>query len=56
MEIKVLNRAQLEQILEMPAVIEGVKGVYKAKSEGNTAVWLWIEGRISRRMRRHKEA
>ncbi len=43
MEIKVLNRKQLEQILEMPAVIEGVKAVYKAKANGGTAVWPLVE-------------
>ena len=43
MEIKVLNRKQLEQILEMPAVIEGVKAVYQAKAQGETAVWPLVE-------------
>ncbi|MBP5236379.1 MAG: ornithine cyclodeaminase family protein [Clostridia bacterium] len=43
MEIKVLNRKQLEEILEMPAVIEGVKGVYMAKANGDTAVWPLVE-------------
>lgn len=43
MDIKVLNRKQLEEILEMPAVIEGVKAVYEAKSEGGTALWPLVE-------------
>ena len=43
MEIKVLNRKQLEEILEMPAVIEGVKSVYQAKAKGDTAVWPLVE-------------
>lgn len=39
MEIKILGRKDLEQILEMPEVIEGVKSVYQRKAEGKTVVW-----------------
>jgi len=43
MNIKILGRRDLEQILEMPKVIEGVKAVYQLKSKGDTAVWPLIE-------------
>lgn len=43
MEIMVLSREELESILEMPAVIDGVEAVYKQKSEGNAVVWPLIE-------------
>lgn len=43
MEISVLSRADLTKILEMPAVIEGVKDVYKLKSQGKTVVWPYLE-------------
>ncbi|MBR5230572.1 MAG: ornithine cyclodeaminase family protein [Firmicutes bacterium] len=43
MEITVLSRKNLEKVLEMPKVIEGVKSVYKLKSQGDTAVWPLVE-------------
>lgn len=43
MDIKVLGRKDLERVLEMPSVIEGVKSVYKQKAEGNTVVWPLVE-------------
>lgn len=43
MEIKILGRRDLEKILEMPRVIEGVKTVYQLKSKGDTVVWPLIE-------------
>lgn len=39
MDVKVLGRKDLEAILEMPKVIEGVKSAYKLKAEGKTVVW-----------------
>lgn len=39
MNIKVLGRKDLENVLEMPKVIEGVESVYKLKAEGRTVVW-----------------
>lgn len=39
MEVMILGRRDLEEVLEMPSVIEGVKSVYKLKSEGKTVVW-----------------
>lgn len=43
MEITVLGKEELENVLEMPAVIDGVQSVYRQKSEGNTVVWPLIE-------------
>lgn len=43
MKIKVLGRKELEKILDMPAVIAGVKSVYKSKAAGETAVWPLVE-------------
>lgn len=43
MNIKVLGRKDLEKALDMTAVIDGVKSVYKQKSEGNTVVWPLVE-------------
>ena len=43
MEIKVLSRNDLIQILEMPDVIAGVEAVYKAKAEGNVVAWPLVE-------------
>ena len=43
MEIKILGRKDLEKILEMPKVIEGVRAVYQLKSKGDTVVWPLIE-------------
>lgn len=39
MNISVLGRRDLEKVLEMPSVIEGVKSVYKLKAQGKTVVW-----------------
>lgn len=39
MDIKLLTRSELEQVLEMPSVIEGVRSVYKLKAAGETEVW-----------------
>lgn len=46
MNIKVLSRADLIDILEMPDVIEGVEAVYKAKAEGNVVAWPLVEHRF----------
>lgn len=43
MKITILGRKELEQVLEMPKVIEGVKAVYKLKSQGGTVVWPLVE-------------
>lgn len=43
MKIIVLSRKELEKILEMPKVMEGVEAVYKLKSQGHTVVWPLIE-------------
>ncbi len=43
MDITVLSRSNLEKVLEMTKVIEGVKAVYKLKSQGDTAVWPLVE-------------
>ena len=39
MKIKILSRPDLEQVLEMPSVIEGVRSVYRLKAAGETEVW-----------------
>ena len=39
MKITILGRNELQQVLNMSDVIEGVKSVYKLKAEGKTAVW-----------------
>ncbi|MDL2327429.1 ornithine cyclodeaminase family protein [Ruminococcaceae bacterium OttesenSCG-928-A11] len=39
MEIKVMGREVVRQVLSMEQVIEGVADVYKLKAEGKTAVW-----------------
>lgn len=43
MKITILGRKELEKVLEMPKVIEGVEAVYKLKSQGDTAVWPLVE-------------
>lgn len=43
MHIKLFSRRDLEAVLEMPRVIEGVKAAYKLKVKGDTAVWPLIE-------------
>lgn len=47
MKIKVLSRADLINILEMPKVIEGVESVYKAKAQGDVVAWPLVEHRFS---------
>lgn len=39
MEVIILGRKELEKVLEMPKVIEGVKSVYQLKAKGQTVVW-----------------
>ena len=43
MKISILSKQDLEKILEMPKVIEGVETVYKLKSSGKTVVWPYLE-------------
>ena len=43
MKIKVLSRADLIDILEMPDVIAGVEAVYKEKAVGNVVAWPLVE-------------
>ena len=43
MNIKILSRNDLEQILEMPRVIEGVEAVYKLKAKGEAVAWPLVE-------------
>lgn len=43
MDIKVLGRKVLEEVLEMPEVIDVVKSAYREKSEGNTVAWPLVE-------------
>jgi len=42
MEIKILGRKELEQVLRISEVIEGVRGAYCLKAAGETAVWPLI--------------
>ncbi len=39
MQIKILGRGDLEQVLDLPGVIEGVREAYRLKAAGETAVW-----------------
>ncbi|SHJ25810.1 ornithine cyclodeaminase [Dethiosulfatibacter aminovorans DSM 17477] len=39
MEVSIFGRKDMQEILEMKEVIEGVKAVYKLKAEEETAVW-----------------
>lgn len=39
MDVKILSRKDLEQVLEMSSVIEGVRSVYRLKAAGETEVW-----------------
>lgn len=39
MKVSILGRNDLEKVLEMPKVIEGVQSVYRLKAEGKTVVW-----------------
>lgn len=39
MNVSILGRSDLTQVLEMPSVIDGVKSVYKLKAQGKTVVW-----------------
>ena len=44
MNIKILSRQVLEQILEMPRVIQGVESVYKLKAKkGEAVAWPLVE-------------
>ena len=43
MSIMFLKRSELEEVLEMPAVISGVKSVYKEKAEGRVVAWPLVE-------------
>lgn len=43
MKIKVLSRADLIDILEMPDVLAGVEAVYKEKAAGNVVAWPLVE-------------
>ncbi len=47
MKIKVLSRADLINILEMPEVIKGVEAVYKAKAQGDVVAWPLVEHKFS---------
>lgn len=38
-KLKVLSRSDLERILDMKSVVEGVRNVYRLKAEGETEVW-----------------
>ncbi|MGF6376741.1 alanine dehydrogenase [Clostridiales Family XIII bacterium PM5-7] len=39
MDVRIIGRKELEQVLEMPKVIEGVKSAYTLKAQGKTVVW-----------------
>ena len=39
MKLKVLSRSDLEKVLDMKSVVEGVRTVYELKAEGETEVW-----------------
>ena len=39
MSVMILGRKDLEAVLELPRVIEGVESVYRLKSQGDTVVW-----------------
>ncbi|QIB70059.1 ornithine cyclodeaminase family protein [Aminipila butyrica] len=39
MKVSILGRKNLEQVLELPSVIEGVKSAYRLKAAGKTVVW-----------------
>lgn len=43
MSIVFLKRSELEDVLEMSQVIQGVKDVYKEKAEGRVAAWPLVE-------------
>ncbi len=43
MEIKVLGRKDLQQVLEMAPVIEGVESAYRAKAQGEAVVWPLVD-------------
>lgn len=47
MKIKVLSRANLINILELPEVIKGVESVYKTKAQGNVVAWPLVEHKFS---------
>ncbi len=39
MDVRIIGRKELEAVLEMPKVIEGVKSAYTMKANGETVVW-----------------
>lgn len=39
MKVTVLGKKELEQVLELPKVIDGVKSAYALKADGKTVVW-----------------
>lgn len=39
MHVSILGRKDLERVLELPKVMEGVESVYRLKAEGRTVVW-----------------
>ncbi|MGC2872474.1 ornithine cyclodeaminase family protein [Ihubacter sp. mB4P-1] len=43
MQVSILSRKDLEAILEMPKVIEGVKATYRAKAGGQVVAWPLVE-------------
>ena len=47
MKISVLGSKELQQVLELPKVIEGVKAAYALKAEGKTVVWPLVSYEFS---------
>ena len=43
MSIIFLKRSELEEVLEMPQVVQGVKDVYKEKANGRVVAWPLVE-------------
>ena len=39
MQVIILGRRDLERVLDLPSVIEGVREAYRLKAAGETAVW-----------------
>ena len=39
MQVIILGRRDLERVLDLPGVIEGVREAYRLKAAGETAVW-----------------
>lgn len=46
MEVKILGRRDLERVLDLPGVIEGVRRAYRLKAAGETAVWPLVAHRF----------